>query len=86
MKIKLKFFGFPEVEKVVGGKEVDLNLNGTTYGDLLEYIHETYGESIKKALGQQILRNGKDWIRPDDLACSLQDGDQLTFLRMVSGG
>jgi len=86
MKIKLKFFGFPEVEKKVGGKEIDLELDGSTYGDLLNYLHKTYGESIKKTLWQQILRNGKEWIRRDDLAYSLQDGDQLSFLRMVPGG
>jgi molybdopterin converting factor small subunit len=86
MKIKLKFFGFPEVEKKVGGKEINLDLDGSTYGDLLNYLQKTYGESTKKTLGQQILRNGKEWIRRDDLAHSLQDGDQLSFLRMVSGG
>ncbi len=86
MKIKLKFFGFPEVEKKVGGKEIDLDLDGSTYGDLLNYLHKTYGESVKKTLRQQILRNGKEWIRRDDLAYSLRDGDQLSFLRMVSGG
>ncbi len=86
MKIKLKFFGFPEVEEKVGSKEIELDLDGSTYGDLLDYLHETYGASIKKALGQQILRNGKEWIRRNDLAYSLQEGDQLSFLRMVPGG
>jgi molybdopterin converting factor small subunit len=86
MKIKLKLFGFPEVERAVGGQEINLEFDGSTYGDLLNYLHKTYGESIKKALGQQILRNGKEWIRRDDLAYSLQDGDQLSFLRMVPGG
>ena len=86
MKIKLKCFGFPEVEKRVGGKDVDLDLDGSTYGDLLNYLHETYGESVKRTLGQQILRNGKEWIRTGDLSYTLQDGDQLTFLRMVPGG
>ena len=71
MKIKLKFFGFPEVEKKVGGKEINLDLDGSTYGDLLNYLQKTYGESTKKTLGQQILRNGKEWIRRDDLAHSL---------------
>ena len=86
MKIKLKVFGFPEVEKILGGNGVDLDLQGRTYGDLLNYLRETYGESIKRTLGQQILRNGKEWIRRDDLSYTLQDGDQLTFLRMVPGG
>jgi hypothetical protein len=66
MKIKLKFFGFPEVEKKVGGKEINLDLDGSTYGDLLNYLQKTYGESTKKTLEQQILRNGKEWIRRDD--------------------
>ncbi len=86
MKIKLKFFGFPEVEKKLGSKEIDLNLEGNTYGDLLNYLHKTYGESVQKTLRQQILRNGKEWIRRDDLAYILQEGDQISFLRMVSGG
>jgi len=86
MKIKLKFFGFPEVEKKVGGKEIDLDLDGSTYGDLLKYLQKTYGESIKNALWQQILRNGKEWIRRNDLSYNLQDGDQLSFLRMIPGG
>ena len=86
MKLRLKFIGFPEVEKKVGGKEIDLDLDGSTYGDLLNYLRKTYGESIKKTLRQQILRNGKEWIRRDDLAHALRDGDQLSFLRMVPGG
>jgi len=86
MRIKLKFFGFPEVEKKVGGKEINLDLDGSTYGDLLNYLQKTYGESIKKTLRQQTLRNGKEWIRRDDLAYALQEGDQLSFLRMVPGG
>lgn len=86
MKVKLKFFGFPEVEKRVGGKEIDLDFEGETYGDLLNYIQKNYGESIKNALWQQILRNGKEWIRRDNLSYTLQDGDQLSFLRMIPGG
>lgn len=86
MKIKLKFFGFPEVERRVGGKEIDLDLEGHTYGDLLNYLGKTFGESVQKALGPQILRNGKEWIRKDDLTHSLEDGDQLSFLQMIPGG
>jgi len=86
MKIKLKFFGFPEVERVMGGQEIDLEFEGNTYGDLLNYLHNTYGESIRKTLWQQILRNQKEWIKRDDLTHSLHDGDQLTFLQMVAGG
>jgi hypothetical protein len=92
MKLKLKFIGFPEVEKKVGGKEIDLDLDGSTYGDLLNYLRKTYGESIKKTLRQQIFRNGKEWMRRDDLAihppsfcpqdrCSLTREDGLSTPR-----
>lgn len=86
MKITLKFFGFPEVESVMGGKEINLEFEGHNYGDLLTHLKNTYGEFIMKTLWLQVLRNGREWIKRDDLTYSFQDGDQLTFLRMVSGG
>jgi hypothetical protein len=86
MKIRLNFLGFPEVESVIGGKEINLEFEGRTYGELLTYLQNTYGESIMKTLWLQVLRNGKEWIKRNDLTYSFQDGDQLTFLRMVSGG
>jgi molybdopterin converting factor small subunit len=86
MRIKLKLVGFAEAERLIGGKEVDLQLEGSTFGDLLVHLQKRYGESVVKGLRQQILRNGEEWIRRDDLHHSLQDGDRLTFLRMMGGG
>jgi molybdopterin converting factor small subunit len=86
MKIKIKLVGFPKVEQVVGGKELDLQLEGNTFGDLLRQLKRTYGELVTKNLQGQILRNGREWIHRDNLTCSLQDGDQVTFLQMMGGG
>jgi hypothetical protein len=33
MKIKLKFFGFPEVEPIMGEKEINLEFEGHTYDE-----------------------------------------------------
>jgi len=85
-KLKLKFFGFPEVERLVGSKEVDLQVEGNTYGDLLQHLKKSYGESVMKNLQIQILKNGREWIGKDDLTHPLKDGDQLTFLQMITGG
>jgi len=86
MRIKLKLVGFPEMECLIGGKEIDLEIEGNTFGDLLCYLEKNFGRAVARNLRQQILRNGKEWIRWDGLTHSLQDGDQLTFLRMMGGG
>lgn len=86
MKVKLKFFGFPEVEALLGGREVDLQVEGNTYGDLLQHLQKSYGDSVMKNLWIQTLKNGREWIGKDDLTHSLKDGDQLTFLQMITGG
>lgn len=86
MKIKLKLVGFSEMERVMGGKEFDLQLEGNTFGDVLRHLEKNFGGTVAKNLRQQILRNGKEWIGRNDLTHSLQDGDQLTFLQMMGGG
>ncbi len=86
MKIKLKFFGFPEVLKMLGKNVIDVQVEGTTIGDLQHQLEETYGEGIKRAFTVQILRNGQEWIKMNDLSHPLNDGDQLSFLNMITGG
>jgi molybdopterin converting factor small subunit len=86
MNIKLKFFGFPEVLKMLGKNELDVQVKGATIGDLQHQLEETYGEGIKKIFTVQILRNGQEWIKMNDRSHPLGDGDQLSFLNMITGG
>ena len=86
MNLKVRFYGMPDVEKAVGGKEIDLQVEGGTFGDLLDTLGRTYGESVRKAAPQQVLHNAREWIRPDDLGASLRDGDLVSFLPMMGGG
>ena len=86
MKIKVKLVGFSELEHVIGGKEIDLQVEGNTFGDLLQHLKKHYGELVMKKLRSQTLRNGREWIRMDNLTYPLQDGDRLTFLQMMGGG
>jgi len=86
MRIRIKLVGFPEVERAVGGKEIDLQMWGRTFGDLLQHLKKTYGELTMNKLHGQILRNGKEWIQRENLTYSLEDGDQVTFLQMMGGG
>lgn len=86
MKIRIKLVGFPEVEKVVGSREFDLQMEGRTFGDLLQCLKENYGELVMRHLHGQILRNGKEWIHRENLNYPLEDEDQVTFLQMMGGG
>ncbi len=86
MKIGLRWFGFDELVPILGGKELEIHFDGHTYGDLLRRLTETYGEAVAKSLRQQVIRNGREWIRWNDLEFLLKDGDRLTFLPMMGGG
>lgn len=86
MKVKLKLVGFPEAERLMGGKEIDLKMDGNTYGDLLRHLEKSYGGSMMKNLRVPVIRNGREWIGMDDLSYPLQEGDRLTFLQVMGGG
>ena len=86
MKIKLKFYGFPEVLNMLGKNEMDVQVEGATVGDLQHQLEETYGEEIKRVFTVQILKNGQEWIKINDWSQPLNDGDQLSFLNMITGG
>jgi len=86
MKIKCKFFGLPEVQKMVGGKEIEVEIEGHTLGALQQHLTTIYGESIQKAFASQILKNGSEWVNTKDDKHPLKDGDHLSFLLMIPGG
>ena len=86
MNIQVKLFGLSEMEHLVGGNEISLEMRGSTVADLLDHLATTYGEHVRKSFPFQILRNGREWIRWEDLSHSLEDGDQLNFLLMAGGG
>lgn len=86
MKLKLKIFGFPDVEKVIGSKELEVEMDGKTVGDLEDYMEARFGSAIKNLFRTQILRNGTEWIKLGDRDRTLNDGDSLSFLNMITGG
>jgi molybdopterin converting factor small subunit len=86
MNIKLKLVGIQKMERMIGGNEILLQVEGSTFGDLVNHLQKTYGEPIMECLHCQILRNGKEWIKTDNFTYPLQDGDHVTFLQMMGGG
>lgn len=43
MKIKCKFYGFPDIEKRIGGKEIETEIEGETIGDRLSFLNMIAG-------------------------------------------
>ena len=94
MKIGLKIL-LPVLPEAIGSKELEVEFDGETVNDLIEYLVAQYGRKAKQALfdeqGQldpvvQILLNGEEWVTHDRLDRSLQDGDHVFFMLMLAGG
>jgi len=95
LKVNLKILGLPTLSKVTGKKELDLNFEGKTVNDLIDYIVKRYGRKAAEALldeeGKlditiQVLLNGREWITHDRLDTVLKDGDGIALMLMVAGG
>jgi MoaD family protein len=95
MRVNLKILGLPTLSKVVGKKELDVDLEGTTINDLVDHIVKRYGRRAEEALldekGKlditiQILLNGREWITHDRFDTVLMDGDNIALMLMVAGG
>ena len=86
MDIKVKLHGLQEMERLIGGNEISVEMEGSTIADLLHHLTKTYGEHVRKSFPFQILINGREWIHWKDLSHTLKDGDQLSFLLMAGGG
>jgi len=95
LKVNLKILGLPTLSKVTGKKELDLNFEGKTVNDLIDYIIKRYGRKAAEALldeeGKlditiQVLLNGREWITHDRLDTVLKDGDNIALMLMIAGG
>jgi hypothetical protein len=95
MDVRVKFVGFPEIKRVLGGVEIPLQVKGDTLGDLVGQLIKKYGDPMRcgsvletGALEPSIrvLVNEKDWILGADLSFWLKQGDCVTFLLMMGGG
>ena len=94
MKVHLKML-LPVLPEAVGRKDLEVEFAGETVNDLLDHLIARYGRKARQALlddqGQldpvvQVLLNGEEWIRHDQLDRALQDGDQVILMLMLAGG
>ncbi len=71
---------------MIGGKEIETEMEGKTLKDLQQLLESSYGEVLRKAFATQILKSGKEWIKINNQNHPLNNGDRLSFLNMIAGG
>ncbi len=95
MKLTVELLGMPDLTNRIGGKRLQLDIEGHSVQDLLQALLARYGPLARQALldesGQldltvQVLRNGKEWITHDRLGQPLEEGDQVALMMLVAGG
>ncbi len=95
MKINLELLGFPTVSDLLGMKELELNISGTTVKDVIDELVNRYGKKVRDAfydtegnfnLMIQIALNGKSFIPPEKHHISLNEGDTVVFMFLLGGG
>ena len=86
MKIGVKLYGLQQMERLIGGNKITVEIEGNSIGDLLHHLTKTYGERVRESFPFQLIRNGSEWIRWEDMSYPLKEGDQLSFLLMAGGG
>ena len=93
--VKVDFLGVPIVSEVVGSKSISVDFSGKTVIELIEYITRRYGRDVRAFLldetgsldmSIQVLLNGKEWIRREDMSRFLNDGDVVRIMMLVGGG
>lgn len=93
--IKIKFMGLNELTTCIGKNELDVQLEGDTFGDALAYLERSFGAVFRKAVlndrGEvdntiQVVKNEDEWLARDDFARRLGEGDELLFFLMIAGG
>ena len=94
MRIELKIL-LPVLPEAIGRRDLEVEFEGETVNDLIDYLVAQYGRKAKQALFDergkldpvvQILLNGEEWVTHDRLDRTLQDGDQVFFMLMLAGG
>ena len=93
-KVNLKLF-LPVLPEAIGRKELEVEFDGRTVGDLIEHLVTQYGRKARQALydekgdldlAVQVLLNGEEWITRDQLDTTLEDGDSVMLMMMMAGG
>lgn len=95
MAITVEFLSLPNVARMVGGKIITMDFSNQTVEELIRQVTEKYGKKVQQFLLDEngrldmmlkVLRNGEEWIQPEQMQRQLQDGDRITIMLLAAGG
>ena len=96
MNIKIEFIGFPIIYDLFPEGAHSYSLSGKTIPELLEELIAGYGQRLKESLLDlgpnkmdptiQMRINGKFILTDEIQRHEIQEGDHVTFLKLLAGG
>lgn len=87
LKIKVVLYGSPEAIAAAGGSTLFIEINGDTFGNLVEEIERRYGTIITHCQNLRVFHNSEP-LKMSDLLRPLKDGDIIAFYYplIIAGG
>jgi MoaD family protein len=95
MKIDVEFLSVPLISEGIGKKNLEVDISGETVQDVIDELIRRFGEKVRDTLYDQegnynlmvqIAHNKKSVIPFNELHTPLKEGDNLTFMMLVTGG
>ena len=94
-RVTVDFRGLPNAQKLAGAKSLALEVDGSTVADAVRTLGDRGGEKLRRFLlddegkldlAFQVVHNGRDWLRRDQLDRPIAEGDVVTITMLVGGG
>jgi molybdopterin converting factor small subunit len=95
LRVKVSLSGIPILSEVVGSRRIDLDFVGNTVGDVIRAFINRYGYKVRKILldengkidpSIQISINNEIFIPHENYNIIVNEGDEVSFFMLVSGG
>jgi hypothetical protein len=96
MNIEIQFTGFPLLFDIFQNKWHDYVFSGGTLSELIEDLVECFGDPVRESIydpqtqtldpAVQIILNKKEYVHHAVFSRKVEEGDQVSFLKLLAGG
>jgi hypothetical protein len=96
LKIEIEFIGFPLIFDIFQEGFHTYIFRGSTLSELIDDLVERFGDRVRQSMDDQrtesfdpaiqILINQKEYVSDDLNYRTIEEGDKVTFLKLLAGG
>jgi hypothetical protein len=96
MNIEIQFTGFPLLFDIFQDGLHNYVFSGSTLSELIEDLVERFGDRVRESIYDpqtqtldptiQIVLNKEEYVNYDLYFRKIEEGDQVTFLKLLAGG